>query len=60
MDRRILCKIVCGEEEEGYDAESGDLITAVLRPGNAHASNVLLKILKRIIKRLKKDLYHFC
>ncbi len=37
-----------------YDAESGDLITAVLRPGNAHASNGLLKILKRIIKRLKE------
>ena len=37
-----------------YDAESGDLITAVLRPGNKHASNGVLKILKRIIKRLKE------
>ncbi len=36
-----------------YDADSGDLITTVLRPGNKHASNGALKILKRIIKRLK-------
>lgn len=37
-----------------YDAESGDLITTVLRPGNKHASNGVLKVLKRIIKRLKE------
>ncbi len=37
-----------------YDAGSGDLITIVLRPGNKHASNGVLKILKRIIKRLKE------
>jgi hypothetical protein len=37
-----------------YDAESGDLITTVLRPGNKHASNCVLKVLKRIIKRLKE------
>ncbi len=36
-----------------YDADSGDLITTVLRPGNKHASNGVLKILKRIIKKLK-------
>ena len=37
-----------------YDADSGDLITTVLRPGNKHASNGVLKILKRIIKRLQE------
>lgn len=37
-----------------YDADSGDLITTVLRPGNKHASNGVIKILKRIIKRLKE------
>lgn len=36
-----------------YDAESGDLIMTVLRPGNTHASNGVLTILRRIIKRLK-------
>lgn len=37
-----------------YDADSGDLITTVLRPGNKHSSNGVLKVLKRIIKRLKE------
>ena len=39
-----------------YDADSGDLITAVVRPGNKHASYGVLAILKRIIKKLKKAL----
>lgn len=38
-----------------YDADSGDLITTVLRPGNKHSSNGVLKVLKRIIKRLKES-----
>jgi hypothetical protein len=36
-----------------YDADSGDLITAVVRAGNKHASYGVLPILKRIIKKLK-------
>lgn len=39
-----------------YDADSGDLITAVVRPGNKHASYGVLSILKRIIRKLKKAL----
>jgi hypothetical protein len=37
-----------------YDGETGELITAVLRPGNVHASRKIVAILKRVIKRLKK------
>lgn len=37
-----------------YDADSGDLISAVVRPGNKHASYGVLPILKRIIKKLRK------
>lgn len=39
-----------------YDAHSGDLVTAVVRPGNKHASSGVLAILKRIIKKLKAAL----
>jgi len=37
-----------------YDGETGELITAVLRPGNVHASRRIVAILKRIVKRLKQ------
>ncbi len=37
-----------------YDADSGDLNTATLRPGNKHASYGVLTVLRRIIKKLKK------
>jgi hypothetical protein len=39
-----------------YDADSGDLVTAVVRPGNKHASYGVIGILKRIVKRLKEAL----
>jgi len=37
-----------------YDADTGELITAVLRPGNRHASYGAVSILKRIIPKLKE------
>ncbi|MEW6053617.1 MAG: IS1380 family transposase [Nitrospirota bacterium] len=37
-----------------YDADTGELITAVLRPGNKHASYGAVSILKRIIPKLKE------
>ncbi len=36
-----------------FDGETGQLVTAVLRPGNAHASHGALAILKRIVARLR-------
>lgn len=39
-----------------YDADSGDLVTAVVRPGNRHASYGVIGVLKRIVKRLKEAL----
>jgi hypothetical protein len=39
-----------------YDADGGELITAVVRPGNKHASYGVLPILKRIVKKLKTAL----
>jgi DDE family transposase len=38
-----------------FDGETNQLITAVLRPGNTHASRGALAILKRIVKRLKEE-----
>jgi len=37
-----------------YDAESGDLVSAVLRPGNRHASYRVVSLLRRIIPKLKE------
>lgn len=37
-----------------YDAETGELITAVLRPGNKHASYGAVMVLKRIVSKLKE------
>jgi len=37
-----------------YDADTGELITAVLRAGNRHASYGAISVLKRIIPQLKK------
>src|SRR5574340_68219 len=39
-----------------YDADTGALVTAVLRAGNRHASYGVVAILKRIIPRLKEAL----
>jgi hypothetical protein len=37
-----------------YDADTGELISAVLRPGNKHASYGAVMVLQRIIPELKK------
>jgi hypothetical protein len=36
-----------------FDGETGQLITAVLRPGTCHASRGALAILKRLVRRLR-------
>jgi hypothetical protein len=38
-----------------FDGETNQLITAVLRPGNTHASRGALALLRRIVKRLKEE-----
>jgi DDE family transposase len=37
-----------------FDGESGQLVTAVLRPGNTHASRSAVAILKRVVARLRR------
>jgi hypothetical protein len=37
-----------------FDAETGHLITAVLRPGNAHGSRFLVLVLRRLVRRLRQ------
>ena len=37
-----------------FDGETNQLIAAILRPGNTHASRGALAILKRIVKRLRE------
>jgi hypothetical protein len=37
-----------------FDGETGQLITAILRPGTAHAGHGALAILKRIVARLRE------
>lgn len=41
-----------------YDADTGEMLTAVLRAGNRHASYGAVAILKRIVPRLKKAFPH--
>ncbi len=36
-----------------FDGESGELITAILKPGNTHASRGALGVLRRLVQRLK-------
>ncbi len=38
-----------------FDGETGQIVTAVLRPGNAHAGAGALSVLKRIVARLRKE-----
>ncbi len=38
-----------------FDGETNQLITAVLRPANAHASRGALALLKRLVERLKEE-----
>lgn len=37
-----------------YDGETGDLLAATLRPGNVHAANGVVKMLKRIVRKIRK------
>jgi DDE family transposase len=37
-----------------FDGERGQLVSAVLRPGNAHAARGAMGVLRRIIRRLKQ------
>ena len=37
-----------------YDGDTGELITAVLRPGNVHASRSVVAIVKRVVKKLRQ------
>ena len=39
-----------------YDGESGQLISAILRPGNTHASRGAIGLLRRIIRRIQRRL----
>jgi hypothetical protein len=36
-----------------FDGETGQLITAVLRPGNVHASRLVVLVLRRLLARLR-------
>src|SRR5688572_12377017 len=37
-----------------FDGETGQFVTAILRPGNAHAGAGALAILKRVVGRLRE------
>ena len=37
-----------------FDGESGDLLAVSLRPGNVHAANGVVKMLKRIVKQIRR------
>jgi hypothetical protein len=37
-----------------FDGETNQLVTAVLRPGNTHASRGTLSVLKRVVRRLRE------
>lgn len=38
-----------------FDGETGQLITAVLRPGNAHGSRFAVLVLRRLVQRLRRS-----
>jgi hypothetical protein len=37
-----------------FDGESGQLVSAVLRPGNTHAARGVMGVLRRVIRALKR------
>lgn len=37
-----------------FDGDTGQLITAVLRPGNAHGSRLAVLVLRRLVRRLRR------
>lgn len=38
-----------------FDGETGQIVTALLRPGNAHAGHGALAVLKRLVRRLGEE-----
>ncbi len=38
-----------------FDGDTGQIVTAILRPGNAHASDGALSVLKRLVGRLREE-----
>ena len=38
-----------------FDGETDPLVTAVLRPGNAHAGHGAVAVLRRVVKRLREE-----
>jgi hypothetical protein len=38
-----------------FDGDTGQIVTAVLRPGNAHAGTGALSVLKRLLGRLREE-----
>src|SRR4029453_11589862 len=41
-----------------FDGERGQLVSAVLRPGNAHAARGAMGVIRRVIRRLKQRFPH--
>ena len=39
-----------------FDADTGDLITALLRPGNRGAASGVVSVLKRLVKKMRRRL----
>lgn len=52
FDRRVYHPLLI------FDGESGQLVTALLRPGNAHAARGAVQVLRRLIRRIKRRLPH--
>jgi hypothetical protein len=38
-----------------FDGDTGQIVAAVLRPGNAHAGRGALSVLKRLVERLREE-----
>jgi hypothetical protein len=36
-----------------FDADTGQVITAILRPGNVHGSRFVVLVLRRLLRRLR-------
>jgi hypothetical protein len=47
-DQHMLHPLLC------YDGRTGDLLAVKLRPGNVHAANGVVKILRRLVIKLRK------
>ena len=47
-DQHMLHPLLC------YDGQTGDLLAVKLRPGNVHAANGVVKMLRRLVRKLRK------